>query len=115
MRSRTFALLVLVVLVAVTTPILGARPPVDVCTPCSGVGTDIERSTATVVIHENGIADWTIRNRLADDEIRNFSENRYALVAAADGAFDAPTPTTLRDARVTSDDVVVLRYRMTRR
>ncbi|WP_327053144.1 hypothetical protein [Halomicrococcus gelatinilyticus] len=130
--SLPFVLVALLVTPAIVAPALtvpaAARPPPEpVCEPCgdgfadelqwhgelhdlnaSATVTDVERSTATVRVDENGTVAWTVRNRLANGAaVELLRENGTALAAVAADA----TPGRLLDARVTTDGVVVLRYR----
>jgi hypothetical protein len=135
MRVRPSLPLVFVVLLvttalvttALTAPAAARPPPDPVCEPCgdgfadelrwhgelhglnaSATVTGVERSTATVRVRKNGTVAWTVRNRLANDAaVELLRENGTALAAVAADA----TSGRLLDARVTSDGVVVLRYR----
>jgi hypothetical protein len=94
--------------------------PVDVCNPCAdgfvdaaaagGVDAEvrIERSTATMRVHRNGTATWTVRNRLnpaAATALRNASLRR-SVAANAVAVHDGRLLSTSLDG-----DVVRLRYR----
>ena len=69
-------LLISVVALSVFGPSAAAPPPRPLCDACGdafertaeahGVVLTVERSTATVAVHENGSATWVVRNRLAD-------------------------------------------------
>jgi hypothetical protein len=115
------ALLVAVVVasvLAVAAPTAAAPPPRPLCDACGdgfaetaaehGLELAVDRSTATVVVHGNGSATWTVRNHLVGDAGR-LRANGTLLAAVGDAAmWDA----TFLGATV-SDGVVTLRYRET--
>lgn len=99
---------------------------VSVCEPCSdrfvhsaehrGFDVAIERSTATVRVHENGTARWTVHNRLVgDDGIERLQANRSALEAIARNSFSSRAMDDLghqfEGVRIDGDGVVTMRYR----
>jgi len=110
------ALLVGVVSV-VAAPVVGAPPPRPLCDACGdtfettargqGVAVSVERSTATVTVHENGSATWVVRNslRAGADRLRANTTRRTEIASRA--MWDAE----LLGSAVTPDDVVVLRFR----
>jgi hypothetical protein len=106
------------------TPVLAgsadASPrPVAVCEPCGDafvhaagthdVDVRIERSTATMRVHRNGSATWTVENRLNAPAAAAFRENatlRDSVAAEAIAVHDARLLSTSVDG-----DAVRLRYR----
>jgi len=123
-----FCTLLAVSLVATIAPAGAAPPPKPLCDACGesfeetvsegGVlvdeefvtePIDVERSTATVRVHENGTAKWTVRNRLGDspgtDRLRSNASYRNAV-----GEF-AMSDTEFVGANLSEDDVLELRYR----
>jgi len=115
-------------LVAMIAPAGAAPPPRPLCDACGesfeetvadrGVVVDgeivteqidVERSTATVRVDDNGTATWTVRNRLGDspgtDRLRSNATYRDAVGESA--MWDAE----FVGATVSADDVIELRYR----
>ncbi len=94
--SSLLALLSVLVSFAAT-PAASAPLPEPFCGPCGGSFTEeaqrygetngvenvtfgIEHSTATIRVHDNGTATWTVKNRLASEETaRYFRENGWML------------------------------------
>ena len=131
MRRRTLLAPVLVALLvvppALAAPTAARPPPEPVCSPCgdgfadavqwhgerhglnsSTTVTSVERSTATVRVHENGTVVWTVRNRPTNEAtVELLRENGTVLAAVAEQS----TPGRLLDARVGPEGVVVFRYR----
>ncbi|WP_251341717.1 hypothetical protein [Haloplanus halophilus] len=122
--SRQRVLLAALVVGAVFAPLATgaatASPrPVPVCSPCergfvSAAQTHdhpvrIERSTATMRVHRNGSATWTVENRLNDSAAAAFRENATLRRSVAEDAV------SIHDARLLSTgvdgDTVRLRYR----
>ncbi len=116
-------LLVLAILVPAVAVTTGSPPPVSVCEPCNenleisaeqhGIGLDVTRSTATMRVHENGSATWTITSHYeprpydadADVERRNISAlatdpvlRRNVALHAID-VYDGADPGRLRSVR----------------
>jgi hypothetical protein len=122
-RPSTGALLAAVVAAALVAPALAgsatASPrPVAVCEPCDrgfvdaarghGVDVRVERSTATMRVHRNGTATWTVENRLSANASA-FRENatlRRSVAREAVAVHDARLLSTAVDG-----DRVRLRYR----
>jgi|GEM_PF-805254 len=119
--------LLAVSLVAMIAPAGAAPPPRPLCDACGesfeetvadrGVVVDeeivtepidVERSTATVRVYENGTATWVVRNRLGDspgtDRLRSNATYRDAVGESA--MWDAE----FVGATVSEDDVIELRY-----
>lgn len=73
-------------------PALAAPPPEPVCGPCAepfveaaaseGVDLRVESSTATIRVHRNGSATWTVRNRVDDDAARALRANDTVTAVA---------------------------------
>jgi hypothetical protein len=92
--------------------------PVAVCEPCDrgflsaarahGVDARIERSTATMRVHRNGTATWTVENRVTDAAATAFRNDslRRSVAEAAVEVHDGRLLSTSVDG-----DVVRLRYR----
>jgi hypothetical protein len=119
-RSRRALLAAVVVasVLAVAAPTAAAPPPRPLCDACGdsfaetaaehGLELAVDRSTATVVVHGNGSATWTVRNHLAGDAAGQLRANATLLAAVGDAAmWDA----TFLGATVGDDGVVTLRYR----
>jgi hypothetical protein len=119
-RPPARVLLATVVLVPlVAGPATASPRPVAVCEPCdrgfvdaaytNGVDVRIERSTATVRVHRNGSATWTVENHLNDSAAAAFRENatlRRSVAAAAVAIHDGRLLATGVDG-----DTVRVRYR----
>jgi hypothetical protein len=119
-RTLVAALLVGSLLgVAVAVPVTASPRPIAVCSPCergfvSAAQTHdhpvrIERSTATMRVHRNGSATWTVENRLNDSAAEAFAANaslRQSVAEEALWAHDARPLSTSVDG-----DTVQLRYR----
>jgi hypothetical protein len=98
-------------------PALAMPPPEPVCGPCSepfveasaseGVDVRVEASTATVRVHRNGSATWTVRNRVDDDAARALRANDTVTAVATRVVDDG----SLVDASVDGDRVTI-RYRL---
>lgn len=117
--ASRFALLVLAVLLtgALVAPAVAAPPPEPVCAGCSDafvqaaseshVDLTVTESVATVQVHENGSATWTVRHRVAGPDSGRVLENaslreRLAREASAGEYLGS----------VGRDDAVVYRYRL---
>ena len=129
-RGSFLSLLALLSLLAVfvAIPVASTPPPEPFCGPCGNGFTEaaqwyggthgienetvtgVKHSTATIRVHENGTATWTIRNRLVSEDVaKYFRENPTVL----DGIVRYRGPGTLLDTRVVGTKTVVLRYRTT--
>lgn len=120
-RSLRLALCVVVALslLAVASPAAGAPPPRPLCDACGdsfadtaeayGLDVDVERSDATVTVHENGTATWVVRNHLgASTAVDRLRTNATLRADVGDRAmWDAE----FRGADVSADGVLTLRYR----
>ena len=101
------------------TPAVAAPPPRPLCDACGdsfestakshGVVLTVERSTATVSVHENGSSTWVVRNHLADSE--STARLRTNVTLLADVADGAMWDTEFLGANVSPDGVVTMRYR----
>lgn len=96
-----------------------APPPQPVCDACdesftaaaesNGVPLTIEKSTATVTVHENGSATWVVQNHVASSETTaRLRANHTLLTTIAD---DAMWDTEFRRANISTEGVITLRYR----
>jgi len=85
--ARTLALALLLVLPALAVvPATAAPPPESVCQPCReglewtahryGVALDVTHSTATVRVHRNGSATWTVTSRFEDGVPDRYDDDR---------------------------------------
>jgi hypothetical protein len=102
--------------VALAAPATASPRPVAVCAPCergfvAAAGTHghdvrIERSTATMRVHRNGSATWTVENRLNDATAFENASLRQSVAREAILVHDA----TLRSTSV-DGETVRLRYR----
>lgn len=118
MRPRTTALLAVALLVLVATPAGGMPPPEQVCGACGGafedaaadhgVGLDVAESTATVAVHENGSATWTVRNAVSPSSADRLRANDTAARVAA----DLVDTDDLLAVDVADDGAVTIRYRV---
>jgi len=121
--SRTIAFLALALvtlsLVGASQPAAGAPPPRPLCDACGetfaktatdhGVSLTVADSTATITVHENGTAIWTVENRLDGTEpAQRLRANESLRTGIAERAM---WDTELLGANVTADGVVTLRYR----
>jgi hypothetical protein len=123
MSSRRLALLLVLPLLAslpllLGAPAAGTPPPEQVCGTCgaafedaaaaNGVSLTVERSTATVAVHENGSATWTVRNAVGSADADRLQSNGAAERVVADlRRADDPVAVT-----VSGDGVVTIRYRV---
>jgi len=123
-RPSCLRLLVVVLVVgsllgtALATPATASPRPVPVCGPCErpfvsaanahGVDVQVERSTATMRVHRNGSATWTVENRLNDSAAATFENASLRESVAADAV-------AVHDGRLLSTSVdgktVRIRYR----
>ncbi|WP_248895276.1 hypothetical protein [Haloplanus halobius] len=100
-------------------PTAASPRPISVCAPCDrgfvsaahghDVDVRIERSTATMRVHRNGSATWTVENRLDAAAASAFRQNetlRRAVAREAVGVHDG----TLLSTRM-ADDTLRMRYR----
>lgn len=104
-------------LIALAAPVGAAPPPRPLCDACGdqfattaqrhGVSLAVERSTATVSVHENGTATWVVRNHLAGDGAR-LRRNASLRREIGDRAM---WDTEFLNATVSQRGVVTLRYR----
>jgi hypothetical protein len=102
--------------VALAVPATASPRPVQVCSPCergfesaahtNDVDVRIERSTATMRVHRNGSATWTVENRLNDTAAFENASLRRAVAEEAVVVHDARLLSTSVDG-----DSVRLRYR----
>jgi len=108
-----------VALLGVAVPAAASPRPVPVCSPCDrgftdaayahGMDVEIEHSTATMRVHRNGSATWTVENRLNDTAAATLARNdslRRSLARDAIAIHDG----TLHSTSV-SGDTVRMRYR----
>lgn len=118
-RALVVLCLLVLPLVGAVAPGGAAPPPRPVCDACGdsfaataeahGVDLAVERSTARVVVHENGSATWTVRNRLADPaDAERLRANATLRAAIGDRAM---WDTEFIGASVSAAGVVTLRYR----
>jgi hypothetical protein len=120
---RTLAVLALALVtlsfVGASQPAAGAPPPRPLCDACGetfaetatdhGVSLTVADSTATITVHENGTAIWTVENRLDGTEpAQRLRTNESLRTEIAERAM---WDTELLAANVTTDGVVTLRYR----
>lgn len=116
-RTLVAALLVGSLLgVALAAPAVASPRPIEVCSPCDRGFTSaaqahdydvqIERSTATMRVHRNGSATWTVENRLDDATAFENASLRQSVAQEAIRAHDARLLSTSVDG-----DRVRLRYR----
>jgi len=116
---RTLVALVLVgalLGVALAAPAAASPRPVQVCSPCergfksaartNDVDVRIEHSTATMRIHRNGSATWTVENRLNDTAAFENASVRQSIAEEAILVHDARLLSTS-----VSGDTVRIRYR----
>jgi hypothetical protein len=117
LRRRLLAAVLVGSLLATAAASVPASPrPVAVCSPCErgfvdaasahGHAVRIERSTATVRVHRNGSATWTVENRLADADPFTDATLRGSVAREAVAVHDARLLSTGVDG-----DGVRLRYR----
>ena len=116
-RSLALPLALSLLVLSLAGPALAMPPPEPVCGPCAepfveasaseGVDVRVEASTATVRVHRNGSATWTVRNRVDDDTARALRANDTATAVATRVVDDG----SLVDARVDGDRVTI-RYRL---
>ncbi|AZH24254.1 hypothetical protein [Haloplanus aerogenes] len=105
--------------VALAVPATASPRPIAVCSPCDrgftsaahghGMDVRIEHSTATMNVHRNGSATWTVENQLNDSAAEAFAANASLRQSVAEEAI------WVHDARLLSTsvdgDTVQLRYR----
>ncbi|WP_435067369.1 hypothetical protein [Haloplanus sp. C73] len=106
-------------LLGVAVPATASPRPVPVCSPCDrgftsaahghGMDVEIEHSTATMRVHRNGSATWTVENRLNDTAAATFARNDSLRRSVARDAI-AVHDGRLRSTSV-SGDTVRMRYR----
>jgi hypothetical protein len=117
LRTLAAALLVgALVGVVVATPAAASPRPVQVCSPCErgfesaahahDVNVRIEHSTATMRVHRNGSATWTVENRLNDTTAFENASLRQSVAEEAIRVHDARLLSTS-----VSGDTVRMRYR----
>lgn len=128
MRPRRLAALLLGAVLlapAVVGPVTASPMPTSVCSPCDrgfeaateshDLDVRIQRSTATVRVHANGSATWTVRNRLSGADVSAFVEDPALLEQVASEALGhrgvAVHRQTLLGVEAGEGDVVVVRYR----
>ena len=102
--------------VALAAPATASPRPVPVCSPCErgfaaaaqvhGHDVRIEHSTATMRVHRNGSATWTVENRLNDATAFENASLRQSVAREATRIHDA----TLRSTSV-DGETVRMRYR----
>lgn len=120
-RALRVALCCLVVatLVGSVVPVAGAPPPRPLCDACGdsfeetaelkGITVGVERSDATITVHENGSATWVVRNRLGDSP--GVERLRANASLRADIAERAMRDAEFLDANLSSAGVLTMRYR----
>jgi hypothetical protein len=101
---------------ALAAPATASPRPVPVCSPCdrgfasaahtNDVDVRIERSTATMRVHRNGSATWTVENRLNETAAFENASLRQSVAAEAILVHDARLLSTSVDG-----DTVRMRYR----
>jgi len=117
-RTLVAALLVGSLLgVALAVPATASPRPIAVCAPCErgfvfaaqahGHPVRIEHSTATMRVHRNGSATWTVENRLNDSTPFENATLRDAVAREAVAVHDA----RLLSTSVDGGDTVRIRYR----
>jgi len=128
MRPRRLAALLLgaALLAPAVVGLATASPmPTSVCTPCDrgfeaaaqghDLDVQIQRSTATVQVHANGSATWTVRNQLSGDDVADLRQNDARLEQVASESIRyrgmAVHDQRLLDVEFAADDMAVLRYR----
>lgn len=92
MRWSALALCALLLVGAIALPAIASPQPTPVCGPCGGGfeeaataeghTVDVVHSTATVQIHDDGGATWTVRNRLQNESQADELRGREALMQA---------------------------------
>jgi len=106
-------------LVGVALPATASPRPVPVCSPCErgftsaahahDVDVEVEHSTATMRVHRNGSATWTVENRLDDSAAATFARDDSLRRSVAEEAV------AVHDGRLQSTSVsgdrVRIRYR----
>lgn len=102
--------------VVLATPAAASPRPVQVCSPCErgfvsaahahDVNVRIEHSTATMRVHRNGSATWTVENRLNDTTAFENASLHQSIVEEAILVHDAHLLSTS-----VSGDTVRMRYR----
>lgn len=111
--------LLVLLLIGAVAPSAAAPPPRPFCDACGesfeataesrGVTLTVERSTATVTVHEYGTAAWVVRNHVTDSEgASRLLTNASLREAIADRAM---WDTELLGANVSADGVMTMRYR----
>lgn len=128
MRPRRLAALLLgAVLLApvLVGPVTASPMPTAICTPCDrgfeaaaqghDLDVQIEASTATIQVHANGSATWTVRNQLSGADVESLGENDARLDQVASEAIRyrgmAAREHRLLGVGIAETDTVVLRYR----
>ena len=123
--QRTLRIVLCCLLVAslatVAVPGSAAPPPRPFCSGCGdsfeataegfGVELTVERSTATVSVHENGNATWVVRNYLADSSDSDAARLRTDASLRAEIADRAMRNAEFLGASVSDDGVLTARYR----
>ena len=118
-RVLVAAALVGALFAVVAVPAAASPRPVPVCSPCDrgftaaahghGMDVRIEHSTATMRVHRNGTATWTVENRVNDAAAATFARNdslRHSVARDAVGVHDGRLLSTS-----VSGNTVRLRYR----
>lgn len=124
-HSILAALLALAILVPALAGVAAASPaPGSVCGPCdrafesaaraNDIEVSVERSTATVRVHANGSATWTVENRLSGAGLETLRGNDDRLDRVAAEALDVRAVSkrghTFREATMVEGDTARLRY-----
>jgi len=115
----TLCCLFLAPLVGAAMPADAAPPPRPLCDACGesfeetaathGVMLTVERSTASVSVHDNGSATWVVQNQLADSS--DVTRLRTNASLRADIADRAMWDTEFLDANVSDNGTITMRYR----
>jgi len=116
-RPSSVALLLSLLGLTLAGSAVAMPPPEPVCGPCAepfveaaeseGVDLRVEASTATIRVHRNGSATWTVRNRVGTDAARALRANDTVTAVATRVVGEG----SLVDASVDGDRVTI-RYRL---
>lgn len=126
-RSRPVLLgaVVTAMVLGLAAPVLASPAPVSACPPCGegltrsaaahGLDTEVERGTATVRVHRNGSATWTVRVSLTNETVHDrLASNRSLARAVAADSFGTRYGGGIGHQLLgvaVQDDAFVMRYR----